>query len=311
MARRLTASVRLRTAEVGDTRKVRERRGVPVAGVWRITRGRRGVGRPVEHERATSIAVSSWHVRVLLGPPWGARRSGMRATSGRRRSSGPGRVPGGGSACHAHRLMPLAGARRWGAGALASQQARPRSAGPRHVRRPRSRRGLPVGGLPVASQAVACSGRGGAFATTCHPPQTVGYPGAGGAQGQSLLRNRLTCRLPRRGWGAACGPAVRWVPRGGGGGCRAAGRWSWCPHTPGVVQGAHHARVVPVAGLGLLVVGVVAGCRVCGGRSGRGHVQAGHGGVSGPNNALEPTAPNGWFFPCVRRWVGAAAHRGR
>jgi hypothetical protein len=30
-----------------------------------------------------------------------------------------------------------------------------------------------------------------------------------------------------------------------------------------------------------------------------------------PNNALEPTAPNGSFFLCVRRWVGAAAQRQR
>ena len=33
-------------------------------------------------------------------------------------------------------------------------------------------------------------------------------------------------------------------------------------------------------------------------------------GASEPNNALEPTAPNGSLCRCGRRWLGAAAHRG-
>jgi hypothetical protein len=34
-------------------------------------------------------------------------------------------------------------------------------------------------------------------------------------------------------------------------------------------------------------------------------------GLPPPNNALEPTAPKGSLCPCVRRCLGAAAHRER
>ena len=53
--------VRLRAAEVGGRQVLRERGGVPVSGVWRVTCGRRGVGTPVSlplaHARATGSAV--------------------------------------------------------------------------------------------------------------------------------------------------------------------------------------------------------------------------------------------------------------
>jgi len=102
---------------------------------------------------------------------------------------------------------------------------------------------------------------------------------------------------------------VRWRVRGGGGG--AAGCWRQGPPPPGVVHGAPRAGVVPVMGLGPRVGGVVAEWRGGGGRSVRGQGRAEGGGTSGPNQALEPTAPSGSLgsggCPCL----GAAAHRQR
>lgn len=71
---RLRPSVRLRAAEVGGRQVLRERRGVLVSGVWRVTRGRRGVGTPVGPERVAVLAASPGvcaGCRVRSGVPVG------------------------------------------------------------------------------------------------------------------------------------------------------------------------------------------------------------------------------------------------
>ena len=99
---------------------------------------------------------------------------------------------------------------------------------------------------------------------TCGPvPQQPGtrrgrWPGqTGHGRAREVAR---PCRGGASAKAAHLQPAVRWLPRVGGGCGDAAALWSRCPHAMGVVQGAHRGRVVPVAGLGPLVVWVGA-CR--------------------------------------------------
>ena len=87
---------------------------------------------------------------------------------------------------------------------------------------------------------------------------------------------------------------VRWPAR------RVAGGTS-CPSARGCAGGSSGAETVPAVG----------GVRGSAGRPGSGAACPIPVSLPPPNNALEPTAPSGSFFPCGCWYVGAAAHRGR
>ena len=235
------------------------------------------------------------YCRVRRGVPVGL----VRATPGRRRSSGAGCVPGSGSACHAPashntRLRPSAGRGCLGSpthglrrhpvagGAGLASAWRPRrqqpwrlAGGGRGPQRPGPRRGRwPGQTAQGCAPEGACPDHSGASPTASQAEPAVRSPGVDGA--------------PRG--GLPCGAAV----------CG-----SRCLHATAVSQG----RPVGVASRSQ-VVGVVAGRRVCGGHSVSVHVQARRWGRVGAEQRTGADRANGslCFKDIVR---GAAAHRGR
>jgi hypothetical protein len=92
---------------------VRKRRGVPCLARPLWSPGRRAVGWSL---RGPPSSPSPPGAGACCRGGCGVSVSLVRATSGCRRSSGLGGVPGAGRPCHAQRLMTLACARRWGVG---------------------------------------------------------------------------------------------------------------------------------------------------------------------------------------------------
>ena len=235
--------------------------------------------------------------RVRRGVPVGL----VRATPGCRRSSGAGCVPGGGSACHAPRLITRACARRWGVGARASRQPPTRSAAPPRGWRLQFR----LGGASTAVAALAPAGGGRV------PQQPGPRRGRGPGQTEQGCAPAVTCPCCSSASATAsqAEPAVRGPGMGGaprvGLPYGVAARGSRYPHATAVSQ----VCTVGVASRSQ-VVGVVAWRRVCGGPSVRVHMQArGRGRVGAEQRTGADRATGSLCCKSIVR--GAAAHRGR
>ena len=269
---RLKPGVRLRAAGVGGMRVLRERRGVPVSGVWCVTRGRLGLGSPRGPGRAVVRSASPRCARAAEGAPAGP--------------GGLGRLP---------RQSPAGCLDRVGSSACACPPWAPAGAGEGAVRRVRQCLArAPVQGATwrVVGQAGRW-GRAGRVWCARAPVTVQASRVEGVAVGRACGAGRAP---PRPGHRGAVGQPARFARR-----CRPStqaspprGPWRRCGG--GV---ARRRAQVPARGPSQARRTVGQGVQAS---SGGGALRPGRGGASAPNNRLQATANSLRLVPRSGYW---------